>query len=63
MESISQAINFNSEINISWNKDTFQDTCAGLFPRIGMIEPEKIERNHLDDIGVLVCRIAWDDDL
>jgi len=34
-----------------------------MFPRINMVEPGKLERQHLNEIGILVCRIGWDSDM
>ena len=42
--------------------ETFQDKCVKMFPRMNMIEKGKLEREHINEIGVLVCRIGWDYD-
>lgn len=36
--------------------------CVKLFPRINLVEPGRLEKGHLNEIGVLVCRIELDED-
>ena len=60
--SIEQELNFNTTNN-KWHRgDTFQDVCVKGFPRIGLAEKGKLEKTHLNKIGVLVCGIQWDSD-
>lgn len=61
--SIEQEINFNTTKNRFHRSDSFQDDCVKRFPSIGMAEKNKLERAHVNDIGVLVCGIQWDSDL
>ena len=55
-------VNFNTKNGKFQSNFTFQDRCIANFPRIGMQEPGKLEKEHLNEIGVLVCRIGWDAD-
>ena len=59
---IKQAINFNTSVNVYHRAETFQDECVKRFPRMNLLAPGKLEQAHLKDIGVLVCRIGWDND-
>ena len=36
--------------------------CVKRFPSIGIVEKGKLEKAHLNEIGVLVCGIQWDSD-
>lgn len=60
--SIEQEINFDTSKNRFHRSDSFQDECVKKFPSIGMVEKGKLERAHVNDIGVLVCGIQWDSD-
>ena len=62
VESIKQKINFDSTKNKFSRGESFQDACVKRFPRMNMLEPGKIEKKYLDQIGVLVCEITWDSD-
>ena len=60
--SIKQTINFDSTENRFHRMNSFQDECVKRFPRINLQEVGKLEKEHIDEIGVLVCRIGWDSD-
>lgn len=60
--SIHQAINFDTAENKFHRGLSFQDQCCALFPQVNLLELNKLEKTHLKDIGVLVCKIAWDTD-
>ena len=60
--SIKQTLNFDSATNRFHRSESFQDSCVRLFPRINMMERNRLEKTHLSEIGVLVCRIEWDTD-
>lgn len=34
-----------------------------MFPNVNMLERGKLEKKYLKNIGLLVCRIRWDNDL
>jgi hypothetical protein len=36
--------------------------CVGRFPKVKLIETGKLERTHMNEVGVLVCRLNWDSD-
>ena len=60
--SMEQELNFDTANN-KWHRgDTFEDVCVKGFPRIGLAEKGKLEKTHLNEIGVLVCGIQWDSD-
>ena len=60
--SIEQELNFNTKTNRFHRSDSFQDMCVKRFPSIGIVEKGKLEKAHLNEIGVLVCGIQWDSD-
>ena len=60
--SIEQQINFDTATNRFHRSDSFQDTCVKGFPRVGLTAPNTLDRTHLNEIGVLVCGIRWNDD-
>jgi hypothetical protein len=60
MAGIRENINFNSKSDTFHRADSFQNKCLSRFPRIKMIENGKLEKRHMDEIGVLVCRLGWD---
>ena len=59
---IKEEINFNTSSNRFHRRSSFQDQCVSRFPRVKMLEPGKLERRHLNEIGILVCKVMWDDD-
>lgn len=59
---INQQINFDTATNRFHRSQSIQDLCVKRFPVINMLERNKLERNHVKDIGVLVCKIEWDAD-
>lgn len=60
--SITQELNFDTSTNRFHRAGSFQDVCVKKFPMVNLVSRDRIEKKHLKDIGVLVCRIAWDDD-
>ena len=60
--SIKQTININTELGRFQRGESFQDTCIKRFPSINYHEKGRLDRAHVNDIGVLVCRISWDPD-
>ena len=60
--SIDQAINFDTSKNKFHRSQSFQDMCVGRFPKVKLIETGKLERTHMNEVGVLVCRLNWDSD-
>jgi hypothetical protein len=62
VSSIKQEINFNSTKNKFHRHNSFQDMCVRRFPSINMAEPGRLDKTHLNEIGVLVCAIGWDSD-
>lgn len=63
MASIDTELNFNTQVNKFHRNESFQDACAKQFPQVNMLDRETLERRHMKDIGVLVCRIQWDEDI
>ena len=59
---IDQQVNFDTTKSRFQRGESFQDNCVKRFPKINMLELNKLERLHTNDIGVLVCRIQWDAD-
>lgn len=62
MASIEQEINFNTEKNRYHRSDSFEDACVKRFPRINLAAKGKLEKAHLNDVGILICGIQWDSD-
>lgn len=36
--------------------------CVKNFPKINMVRKDALDKSHLRDIGVFVCRIGWNSD-
>lgn len=62
IESIHQPLNFDTTTNRFHRSESLQDACVKLFPRVNLLERGKLERLHVNEIGVLVCRMYWDED-
>jgi hypothetical protein len=60
--SIDQAINFDTKNNKFHRSESFQDACVKRFPMINMLGVGKLDKTHIDDIGILVCGLQWDED-
>ena len=60
--SITQELNFNTSTNRFHRANSFQDVCVKKFPMVNLVSKDRLEKRHLKDIGVLVCRLAWDAD-
>lgn len=60
--SIETEINFNTEKNRFHRSDSFEDACVKRFPRINLAAKGKMEKSHLNDVGILICGIQWDAD-
>ena len=61
--SIPQAINFDTANNRFHRNDTFEDSCVKRFPSIHLVSSGKLEKQYLDQVGLLVCGLQWDPDL
>ena len=61
--SIEQETNFNTSKNRFHRSDSFEDACVKRFPRINLAAKGKLEKSHLNDVGILVCGIQWDADM
>ena len=59
---IVDSTNFNTKKNRFQRSETFQDKCVKKFPKVNLLEPGKLEKAHLAEVGILVCRIGWDSD-
>ena len=62
VHSIDRKVNFDTATNRFHRGESFQDSCIRRFPAINLLELRKLEREHLKDIGVLVCGIQWNAD-
>lgn len=62
LSGIKQAINFDTRNNVFHRAESFQDECVKRFPRINLTEPGKLDKQHINEIGVLVCGLNWDED-
>jgi len=62
ISSITQQLNFDTSTNRFHRADSFQDMCVKRFPMLKMVSRNKIEKQHLKDIGILICKVAWDND-
>lgn len=62
LASITQPLNFDTTTNRFHRADSFQDACVKRFPMVGLLKKDRIEKRHLADIGILVCRMVWDAD-
>ena len=62
VSSISQTVNFDTQNSRFHRSESFQDQCAKTFPRINMVKVGRVDRQHIGEVGVLVCGIGWDAD-
>ena len=63
VESIHQRVNIDSTRGKFDRGTAFQNRCVNMFPRVNIPEIGKIDKAHLNEIGIIVCRLAWDSDL
>lgn len=62
LSTIHQTLNFDTTTNRFHRAESFQDQCVKRFPLMNMLQKNKLDKTFLNNIGLLVCKMAWDAD-